>query len=329
VTALQDPSVPVAPSSDDAPPAVPVGPPGPPPGPPPAAKKPREPLFPPLKRGSSPWVVRTTMFWLAAIMLAFALDIVVVTDLQYQAAQSRDYATLRNSLALATTPVSQTDIDGNLTPIGTPIALINIPRIGLKNVVVDEGTSGETLQRGPGHQRDTRFPGQPGVSILLGRAAAFGGPFGDIDKLRAGDEITVLTGQDQNTFRVIGQRKENDPITPLKQGEARLTLVTAGGLPFMPSGLVRVDATLVGQTKDPSVVYAQDLPTSEQPLGTMPETLPVTVLCLQALVLVGLLATWGWYRWGRLRTWIAFGPVVLLAVVLVGGRLTLLLPNLL
>lgn len=318
MTALQDPPAPGAP---------------PPAGPPAArtsfAPVPRPPVFVGPKRGSPAWVLRISMLWLAAIAVGFSLDIVLVTDLQYQAAQAHDYATLRNSLALATTPVSQTDPDGHLTPIGTPVALLNIPRIGLKNVVVDEGTSSETLQRGPGHERDSRFPGQPGVSILQGRAAAFGGPFADIDKLRVGDEITVLTGQDLSTFRVMDQRREGDPIPALKSGEARLTLVSAAGLPFMPNGLIRVDATLVGATKDPSVVYAQDLPTAEQPMGTMPDTLPVTILCLQAMVVVVLLAVWGWVRWGRWRTWIAFGPVLVLAVVLVGGRLTLLLPNLL
>src|SRR5207237_1168355 len=109
--------------------------------------------------GSPAWVVRTTMLWLAAIAVGFAFDVVLVTDLQYQAAQSHDYATLRQSLALATTPVSQTDPDGHLTPVGTPVALLTIPRIGLRDVVVVEGTSGQALQRGPGHERDSRFPG--------------------------------------------------------------------------------------------------------------------------------------------------------------------------
>ncbi len=289
----------------------------------------RRPGFEGPARGTPAWVVRTSMLWLAAVMVGFGFDIAVVTDLQYQAAQDHDYATLRQSLALATAPVSQTDPDGHLTPIGTPVALISMPSIGVRNVVVVEGTSGEALQRGPGHERDTRFPGQPGVSILQGRQAAFGGPFGDIDHLRVGDQISVLTGQDRSTFRVSGQRREGDPIPPLATGESRLTLVTAGGFPFAPHGLVRVDATLVGQTKDPSVVYARDLPTAEQPLGSMPGTLPVTILCLQALIVVVLLAVWGWQRWGRWRTWIAFGPVVVLAVVLLGGRITLLLPNLL
>lgn len=325
MTAVQDPAL--AAPDDVLSPVDRSDPPAPPP--PPARKPPRPPRFEGPKRGTPAWVVQTSMLWLAAVAVGFALDIVVVTDLQYQAAQSRDYATLRESLALATTPVSQTDLDGRLTPVGTPVALLTVPRIGLENVVVVEGTSSEALQRGPGHERDTRFPGQPGVSVLQGRAAAFGGPFGDIDQLRVGDEITVLTGQDRSTFRVSGQRREGDPVPALKAGEARLTLVTAGGLPFMPSGLIRVDATLVGDTKEPSVVYAKDLPTSEQPLGTMPETLPVTILALQALVVVVLLAAWGWQRWGRWRTWIAFGPVVVLAVVLIGGRLTLLLPNLL
>ena len=73
--------------------------------------------------------------------------------------------------------------------------------------MVVEGTSCDALRHGPGHERDTRFPGQPGVSILQGRAAAFGGPFGDIDRLRTGDEITVVTGQDTATFRVTGSRR--------------------------------------------------------------------------------------------------------------------------
>ena len=294
-----------------------------------AAAPSRRPHFEGPRRGAPAWVVRTSMLWLAAVAVGFALDIVVVTDLQYQAAQSHDYATLRESLALATTPVSQTDLDGTLTPVGTPVALISMPTIGVENIVVVEGTSGEALQRGPGHQRDTRFPGQPGLSILQGRAAAFGGPFGNIDALGVGDEITVITGQNSSTFRVIDQRREGDPLIPLTPGESRLTLVTAGGYPFAPQGLVRVDATLVGDAEEPSVLYARDLPTAEQPLGSMPSTLPVTILGLQALVIVVLLAVWGWQRWGRWRTWIAFGPVVGLAVVLIGGRITLLLPNLL
>ena len=314
MTALQDP--PPAVDASSGPPRV-------------ARPTPRLPRFEGPSRGSTGWIVRTALFWLAAVAVAFAADIVVVSQIQYQAAQARDYATLRQSLALATTPVSQTDTDGNLTPVGTPVALLSIPRIGMAGVVVVEGTSAEALQRGPGHERDTRFPGQPGVSVLQGRAAAFGGPFGDLGRLQVGDAITVTTGQGRSTFRVHGQRQEGDPVTPLASGEARLTLVTAGGAPFAPRGLLRVDATLVGAPFDPSVVYASDLPTAEQPLGSMPDTLPVTVLALQALVVVVLLAVWAWLRWGRLRTWIAFGPVLVLAVVLIGGRLTLLLPNLL
>ncbi|MHA3704036.1 sortase [Jatrophihabitans sp. YIM 134969] len=289
----------------------------------------REPRFAGPLPGSPWWIVRTSAFWLAAVAVLFVLDIVVVTQIQYAASQSRDYATLRESLANATVPVSQTDPEGRLTPVGTPVALISIPAIGMRNVVVVEGTSADALRRGPGHERDTRFPGQPGVSILQGRAAAYGGPFGDIDRLRTGDTITVVTGQDVNTFRVTGTRREGDPTPRVVAGQSRLTLVTATGFPFAPDGTLRVDAVLVGTPKDPSVVYASDLPTAEQPLGTMPDSLPVTILALQGLVLVVVLAVWGWTRWGRWRTWIAFGPVVALAVALIGNRIVLLLPNLL
>lgn len=283
------------------------------------------------RRGTPGWTVRAILLWLAAITLGLSLDIVLVSQIQYQATQSRDFATLRNSLELATAPVSQTDPDGNLTPTGTPVALLSIPAIGLRDTVVVEGTSAETLQRGPGHQRDTVFPGQPGVSILQGRAAAFGGPFGEIGRLKTGDTISVTTGQGQADFRVLGQRREGQPVPAYRSGTSRLTLVTAGGLPFVPHGLIYVDAVFVGDNSafEPSVVYARDLPTDEQPLGTMPGTLPTTILVLQALVLVVLLGVWGWLRWGRSRTWIALGPVLVLAVVFVGGRITLLLPNLL
>ena len=32
-----------------------------------------------------------------------------------------------------------------------------------------EGTSSGTLMSGPGHRRDTPFPGQAGVSVIVGR----------------------------------------------------------------------------------------------------------------------------------------------------------------
>ena len=65
---------------------------------------------------------------------------------------------------------------------------------GLENVVVVEGTSSSDLLEGPGHLRDSPLPGQLGESIVMGKSATAGAPFGGIARLRKGDVINVTTG---------------------------------------------------------------------------------------------------------------------------------------
>jgi sortase A len=67
---------------------------------------------------------------------------------------------------------------------GTPVALLEIPRLGLREVIV-EGTSSDPMMSGPGHRRDTPLPGQVGTSVIAGWRATYGGPFRSIDQLRA------------------------------------------------------------------------------------------------------------------------------------------------
>ena len=54
--------------------------------------------------------------------------------------------------------------------------MLDIPAIGIANMVVVEGTSPENLTLGPGHLRDTPLPGQAGISVVFGRRATFGAP---------------------------------------------------------------------------------------------------------------------------------------------------------
>ena len=44
--------------------------------------------------------------------------------------------------------------------------------------------------------------GDPGNSVVVGRRAAFGAPFGKIGSLRRGAEILVTTAQGQSVYRV-------------------------------------------------------------------------------------------------------------------------------
>ena len=80
---------------------------------------------------------------------------------------------------------------------------------------VGSGTTSGVLFDGPGHRRDTPLPGQQGTSLIMGRRAAFGGPFAGIDDLEKGDRIRVTTGQGAFDFDVIGVRHEGDPTPPL------------------------------------------------------------------------------------------------------------------
>src|SRR6202035_1267988 len=61
------------------------------------------------------------------------------------------------------------------TAAGAPVAILNIPSIGVRDLVVVQGTTPENLTAGPGHRPDTPLPGQPGVAAIYGRRAPLGG----------------------------------------------------------------------------------------------------------------------------------------------------------
>jgi hypothetical protein len=184
---------------------------------------------------------------------------------------------------------------------------------------------------GPGHRRDTVLPGQQGTSVVLGRRAAYGGPFSDIDSLRPDDLIRVTTGNGVFEFRVTGLRQEGDPAPrTLAAGEARLTLVTAAGRPFMPAGTIRVDALLTGEAAIGAArtVTSATLPDREQIMGTDSRTLWALALWLQAMLALSAAMVWAWHRWGRAQAWITLLPPLMLVGILAAGEAARLLPNL-
>ncbi|WP_369224388.1 sortase [Streptomyces sp. R39] len=268
---------------------------------------------------------------LAALLLGITAQLLVFSGAQENSAQHADFDQLREQLALGTAPVAQTGQDGKLLAPGTPVAIVDVPKLGLSQVVL-EGTDSSVTTDGPGHRRDTPMPGQAGTSVLMGRAAAYGGPFGGLSQLATGDTFTVTTGQGKAKFQVIDVRRAGDPApTALAAGKSRLVLITATGPKYMPSGILRVDADLVSAPfQTPSaVIRAGTLPSSEEPLAR-PSGVPwPLVMWLQALLLCAVAAVWTWHRWGRHQTWIVFAPVVAVLGLQVATRTTELLPNLL
>ncbi len=279
----------------------------------------------------------TAMLILAMCLIGFVVWFAVLSRLYYDRVQVDAYANFRVALALATAPTGPTvpppptnpGGPNQLVAPGTPVAVLSVPEIGL-NSVVFQGTSGQVLEGGPGHLRDTPLPGQAGVSVIFGRRTAYGGPFSRLPLLHVGDSFTVTTGQGVATYRVIDLRLPGDPVPPLAVGQGRLILVTAYGPPLAPIGVLHVDADLISKPNPAPtmVISAADLAASEQALGTDPTALVPVVLWGMVLLAAAAFIAWAGRRWGRWQTWIVAFPVVGYLSLCLADQVARLLPNL-
>lgn len=73
---------------------------------------------------------------------------------------------------------------------GHAIGRITIDRIGL-DIVVVQGTETSSLERGPGHYKNTSLPGQPGTTAIAGHRTTYLAPFRHINDIRNGDQIRL------------------------------------------------------------------------------------------------------------------------------------------
>jgi hypothetical protein len=285
--------------------------------------------LPPISPGLQ--LARASFVSVLALSVAVLLELVVVSRLSERSAQGRAFAQFRIDVAAGTAPLGPAGADNHELKAGTPVAYLEIPAIGLHQVVV-EGTTSADLFLGPGHRRDTPLPGQAGVSVVLGRRASFGGPFARLSSLKKDATIRVTTGQGQFVYKVAGLRREGDPVPPpLATGTGRLILATAAGSPFIPNGVLRVDADLTAPAlPGPArLVDSHTLPANEQLMAADPSTLWALALWLQALLAAVVGAAWAWHRWGRVQAWVVCLPVVLLVGISAAEQAARLLPNLL
>jgi sortase (surface protein transpeptidase) len=275
------------------------------------------------------FVVRTALLIVSGMLLGFAFNLILMSPLRHFHDQQNAYAQFRNELANAVAPVSGHLVGGGIVPVGDPIALLQIPTIGVNEVVLN-GTSSTVLMSGPGYQRDTAMPGQVGHSIFLGRATSFGGPFAGIAALPMGTQITVITGQGQADYVVSAVRHSGDPIVRLQPGEGRLTLATADGAPYVPNGLVEVDAKLTSPPADPqgTVVDSALLAPSEQALAGDSSAAVGLVMWSALLLAASVALVWMSLVWGRWQVWIVAVPVIAALGVAVSNHIVMLLPNL-
>ncbi|MFF3786049.1 sortase [Streptomyces sp. NPDC001933] len=305
------------------PPVAPAPPPTPPPDPSAASR-------PPARPGLA--LAGAALCVLAAVLLGFAASLTVVGHLQHARDQRTGYAELRRQLALGTAPVGQRTYDNKPLAPGEPVALLRIPALGLREVV-GEGTTSGVLMSGPGHRRDTPMPGQAGTSVIMGRQWGYGSPFNGLSELPAGSRIEVTTGQGRAVYTVSALRRSGDRLPAPAGTRGRLTLMTASGSPYTPSGVLYVDAELTTpvQPSPPRPVRLGWIGPAEEALGgESGEGAWLTVfLRSQALLAAALLTVWLHRVWGNWQTWISAGPVLAALGLAVASAATRLLPNLL
>jgi sortase A len=219
---------------------------------------------------------------------------------------------------------------GPTVPVGDPVALLTIPRIGVSQVVVEGTASGDTLA-GPGHLRKSVLPGQAGTSVVFGRAATYGAPFRDLGKLRPGDDIDVVMAQGETHFKVVNVRRAGDPYSqPLPAGGARLILATAEGSgPFAalsPGSVLYVDADAPKGFIPPPGLPAS-VPDPEQIMHTDHGAFPLLVLHLALLLAATLGVVVARQRWSARLVWIVSAPVAVALAWSTTDVVMRLLPN--
>lgn len=288
----------------------------------------------PEKRGPTPrefrWWGGVVSIVLSFVLLGFVGHATLLGALQQSQTQAQLYAALRGTLANATTPLGQLDVNSALVAPGTPIAFLRIGRVQLSQVVV-QGTSSDVLRSGPGHRSDTVMPGQHGTSVIFGRQSTYGGPFAALATLVPGDKITVTTGQGTSTFTVFGLRRPGDREPKAATAhEGRLELVTADGPALMATGTLYVDAVLTSKTMDaPSMVYTEAaLGDGQQAMQPAPNAVLPFLFSLQWLIIAAAVTLWLTRVWGRRQTWMVAIPLLLILGATTADSAVALLPNL-
>lgn len=277
---------------------------------------------------------------IAVLALSFLIELTLLGNLRHDRDQAQLAAEFRIELANSIAPVGPFDDANKPLAARAPVALLEIPSLQLREVVV-EGTLSSTLMSGPGHRRDTPLPGQVGTSVIAGRRGTYGGPFGSISQLHAGDQITVTTGQGKHSFKVLGVRHAGDPLPPtLTRGQGRLTLVTTdvpatARIPFLPAALqptdvLRIDAAQVSPVQArPVQLPSQALPAADALMAGDSSALLVVVGWSVLLVAAAVATVWVRFRTGWWQAWVIGLPVLVTLGLTAFDEIAALLPNLL
>jgi sortase A len=228
--------------------------------------------------------------------------------LAHQKAVARRHATATTTTTLPPPPPA----------VGSPVGIIQIPKIGVERAVV-QGIGVPDLRMGPGHYPATPMPGQLGNAAIAGHRTTYGAPFNRLDELVAGDPIviTTLAGRFRYTVSraLVVSPKEVFVLDPTPN--ATLTLTTCNPK-YSASQRLVVQATLDKErspkpTKAPPQPVVSRASLDDALSGRGEPRLPTVWYGLLAAA-VGALWWLVFHRYHRWTTW--FLGVIPFAVVL-------------
>ncbi len=218
-------------------------------------------MAPPTRGGSQSvmllWAPVAIGLWLGVAFVCIGLVLFGLEPLFQQRNQQARLEAYRTSISHAANEAQ--GLPGVTAPtkapaIGASVGVLEIPRLHLRQVVIAGSGSAQT-QDGPGQVPGTAGPGQPGNTAIVGRRLTFGGPFGDLDRLRPGDAILISTVQGQSVYKVHALLVQVGSVSDLSRRtrDNRLTLfTTANRAPWNTTAAAVVVARLEGRPFPPT-----------------------------------------------------------------------------
>lgn len=275
------------------------------------------------------WIIGTGVAWIATAIVCFVLVVYALGPMLQNNDQRAALDGIRAQMGKAlgeSQSLLGTAVATKPAEFGSPVAVLQIPKLSLQQVVLEGVAPGETAS-GPGHVPGTSGLGQPGNAAVVGRYSGYGAPFGHLDALTAGDQIVVATTQGKSVYRVTGT--DHHGLTPDtdygKTDNDRLTLVTSDSWwPLAYQQATVVTAQLEGKPFQPTVqngkASAQDGRSGD------PAAWPLLILAFGAFAAVAIGATYLYRRWRPVSTYVITGPALVGLAVLAAMAIWRLLP---
>lgn len=253
------------------------------------------------------------------VLLSVLAAVVVVPFLIGPTTSQRDQGVLADELSIRFAQAASAAGTEDLSPLplqafaqGSPVAIIEIPKLGIQSVVI-EGSSSRDTARAIGHLFGSSGLGQEGNAVLVGRSAAFGAEFKDLKSLVDGDKISISTIQGKSEY-VVNSALEIPASGPLAAtSDNRLTLVTGDPI-LTSSSMLAVTASIVG---NPFIPYPQNPGwLATHPLGDEGFPIAQLVLLLGFIALIGISFRVALLFFSKITVYSIFFPIFLAQSIL-------------